>query len=161
MVRALRGPAVVRRNGPTAEIAGSKICGVSTEREPARPNLLLAVLILHMAASLWHHIHNGQFADEYPNLPGGFPVWIAYVAWGVTTALGLAGFYAVCNGRPLLGLGAMGLYASYGLLAFAHYKLAPMSAHTLVQNATILSEGLTALLLLGTVIVLLVRMKEA
>ena len=130
-------------------------------REPARSKLLLAVLILHIAASLWHHIHNGRFADEYPNLPGGFPVWIAYTAWGVTTAVGLAGFYAVCNGYRLLGFGTLGLYAAYGLLAFSHYTLAPMSAHTWVQNATILSEGLTAVLLLVTVLVLLVRMKEA
>ena len=134
---------------------------MNTEREPARSNLLLAVLMLHMAASLWHHIHNGNFADEYPNLRGDFPVWIAYIAWGVTAAVGLAGYYAVCNGRRLLGFGAMGLYAAYGLLAFGHYTLAPMSAHTLVQNATILSEGLTAVLLLVTVIVLLVKMKEA
>jgi len=130
-------------------------------REPSRSNLLLALFILHMAASLWHHIHNGHFAAEYPKLGGGFPVWIAYVAWGVTSAVGLAGYYAVCKGYQLLGFSVMGLYASYGLLAFAHYKLAPMSAHTLVQNATILSEGLTAALLLGTVIVLLVKMKEA
>ena len=130
-------------------------------REPARSNLLLTLLIVHMAASLWHHIHNGHFAAEYPKLPAGFPAWIAYSAWGVTTAVGLAGYYAVRHGRQLLGFAAMGLYASYGLLAFSHYSLAPMSAHTLVQNATILSEGLTALLLLVTVIVLLVRMKEA
>ena len=130
-------------------------------REPSRSKLLLALFMLHMAASLWHHIHNGHFAAEYPKLGGGFPVWVAYVAWGVTSAVGLAGYYAVCTGRRLLGFAAMGLYASYGLLAFTHYKLAPMSAHTLVQNATILSEGLTALALLITVMVLLVRMKEA
>jgi len=138
---------------------------VSTERDPAASKLLLALLILHMAASLWHHIHNGHYLDEYPALPRGVPPGMAatgaYVAWIFTTAVGLAGYYWVCNGKQLLGFGAMGLYAAYGLLAFSHYMLAPMSAHTLVQNATILSEGLTALLLLGTVLVLLVRMKEA
>jgi hypothetical protein len=55
----------------------------------------------------------------------------------------------------------MGLYAAYGLLAFTHYMLAPMSAHTLVQNATILSEALSALLLMGTVIAFLVKERDA
>jgi heme exporter protein D len=94
-------------------------------------------------------------------MPTGFPVWIAYIAWTVTTAVGIAGYYAVCNGYRLLGFAAMGLYASYGLLAFGHYTLAPISAHTLVQNATILSEALTALLLLGTVMVFLVKDRDA
>lgn len=134
---------------------------MSAERNPARSNLLLALLILHMAASLWHHIHNGQFADEYPNMPTGVPPVVAYIAWGITTAVGLAGYYAVCNGYRLLGFGAMGLYAAYGLLAFGHYTLAPMSAHTLVMNATILGEALTGALLLGTVMVFLVRDRDS
>jgi hypothetical protein len=130
---------------------------MSAVRDPARSNLLLAFLVLHMAASLWHHIHNGQFLDEYPNMPRGVPPVFAYIAWGVTTAIGLAGYYAVCNGRRLLGFGLLGVYAAYGLLAFGHYTLAPMSAHTLVMNATIWAEALTAALLLGTVMVFLVR----
>ena len=133
---------------------------MSAIRDPARSNLLLALLLLHMAASLWHHIHNGQFADEYPNMPTGFPIWLAYAAWAFTTAAGLAGYYWVCNGRWLLGFGAMGLYAAYGLLAFFHYSLAPMSAHSLVANATILGEGITAVLLLGTVVLFLVRDRD-
>jgi hypothetical protein len=132
---------------------------MSAVRDPARSNLLLAFLVLHMAASLWHHIHNGQFLDEYPNLPKGVPaaLALAVAVWVVTSAIGLAGYYWVCNGRRLLGFGAMGLYAAYGLLAFGHYALAPMSAHTLVMNATIWAEALTAALLLGTVMVFLVR----
>ena len=93
-------------------------------------------------------------------LPPGMAAGGAYVAWIFTSAVGLAGYYWVCNGKRLLGFGAMGLYAAYGLLAFTHYTLAPMSAHTLVQNATILSEGLTGLLLFVTVMVFLVRDSE-
>ena len=131
-------------------------------RDPARSNLLLALLVVHMAASLWHHIHNGQFMDEYPNMPRGVPhpLALAVAVWLVTSAIGLAGYYGACNGRRLLGFGAMGLYAAWGLLAFSHYTLAPMSAHSFVQNTTILGEGLTALLLFTTVIVFLARTKE-
>ena len=134
---------------------------MSATRDPARSNLLLGLLIVHMAASLWHHLHNGQFMDEYPNMPQGIPpaiaLGLAAAVWVVTSALGLAGYYLVCNGRRLIGFGAMGLYAAWGLLAFTHYSLAPMSAHSLVQNATILSEGLTALLLFVTVLTFLAR----
>jgi len=153
-------PGVVCRNGLPAAEQGVKISRVITERDPARSKLLLALLIIHMSASLWHHIHNGNYADEYPNLPTDFPPAIAIVIWTVTTAVGLAGYYWVCTGRRLLGFGAMGVYAAYGLLAFSHYALAPMSAHTMVANATILGEGITAALLLGTVIMFVARDRD-
>ena len=133
-------------------------------RNPARSNLLLALLIVHMAASLWHHIHNGQFVDEYPNMPAGVPATLslgfAAALWTITSAIGLAGYYWVCNGRRVLGFGALALYAAYGCFAFTHYTLAPMSAHTFIQNATILGEGVTGLLLLFTVIMLVARDRD-
>ena len=151
---------VVRRNGLRCPALGVKISRVITERDPARSKLLLSLLIIHMSASLWHHIHNGNYPDEYPNIPTGFPPAAAIGIWGITTAVGLAGYYWVCTGRRLLGFGAMGIYAAYGLLAFFHYSLAPMSAHSLVANATILGEGITAVLLLGTVVLFLVRDRD-
>ena len=131
------------------------------ERDPSRSNLLLALLVAYMAGSFVHHFHNAQFIDEYPNMPTGFPAWFAYFVWGVVTAVGLAGYYAVRRGKELLGLGALGLYAAYGLLVLGHYKLAPISAHTLGANVTIWIELLTAALLLGTVAVFLVKGRDA
>jgi hypothetical protein len=151
---------VVRRNEPPGPGPGAKISRVITERDPARSKLLLALLIIHMSASLWHHVHNGNYADEYPNLPASFPPAIAMVIWTVTTAVGLAGYYWVCTGRRLLGFAAMGIYAAYGLLAFSHYTLAPMSAHTAVANATIWGEGVTGLLLLITVSMFIARDRD-
>ena len=55
---------------------------------------------------------------------------------------------------------AVGAYAAYGLSVLGHYKLAPMSAHTMGANVTIGLELITAVLLLGTVIVLLVKGKD-
>jgi len=153
-------PGVVRRNGLTTPGPGVKIFRMITERDPARSKLLLALLMIHMSASLWHHIHNGAYADEYPNIPTGFPPAIAIVVWAVTTTVGLAGYYGVCTGRRLLGLATMGIYAAYGLLAFSHYTLAPMSAHTLVANATIWGEGVTAALLLSIVVMFVARGRD-
>ena len=139
---------------------GIKISRMITERDPARSKLLLALLIVHMSASLWHHIHNGSYPDEYPNIPTGVPAAAAIVVWAITTSVGLAGYYWVCTGRRLLGFAAMVVYSAYGLLAFFHYKLAPMSAHTVVANATILGEGVTGLLLLITVAMFLAKDRD-
>jgi len=131
------------------------------ERSAAQSNLLLACLLAYMVGSFVHHFHNAQFIDEYPNMPTGFPPAIAYVVWTTVTAVGLAGYYGVRRGRELLGLALLALYAAYGLLVLGHYKLAPMSAHTLGANVTIWLELLTAALLLGTVTVFLVRGRDS
>ena len=57
------------------------------------------------------------------------------------------------RGHELLGLGALGAYAAHGLLVLG-------SAHTLGANLTIGLELVTAVLLLGTVTVLLVKGKD-
>jgi hypothetical protein len=130
------------------------------ERAAARSNLLLACLLAYMAASFLHHFHNAQFIDEYPNMPTGLPPALAYVVWSAVTMVGLAGYYGVRHGRELLGFAVLALYAAYGLLVLGHYKLAPMSAHTLGANVTIWLELVTAALLLGTVAVFLVRGRD-
>ena len=130
------------------------------ERDAARSKLLLGFLLAYMVGSFIHHFHNAQFIDEYPNMPRGFPVALAYVVWGVVTLVGLAGYYAARHGHELLGLLAVGAYAAYGLAVLGHYKLAPMSAHSIGANVTIGLELITAALLLGTVIVLLVKGKD-
>lgn len=133
---------------------------MSPERDAAKSNLLLGVLLAYMAGSFIHHFHNAQFIDEYPNMPGGFPAAIAYVVWGTVTAIGLAGFYLARRGRELVGLALVGAYAAYGLLVLGHYNLAPVSAHTTGANLTIGLELITAVLLLGTVAVLLIKGKD-
>ena len=130
---------------------------MSPERDATKSNLLLGFLMAYMVGSFIHHFHNAQFIDEYPNMPGGFPVAIAYVVWGTVTAIGLTGYYLARRGRELVGLALVGIYGAYGLLVLGHYKLAPVSAHTMGANLTIGLELITAVLLLGTVAVLLVK----
>jgi hypothetical protein len=133
---------------------------MNPERDAAKTNLLLGFLLAYMVGSFIHHFHNAQFIAEYPNMPGGFPVAIAYVVWGIVTLVGLLGYYFARRGHELIGLGAVGAYAAYGLLVLGHYTLAPISAHTLGANVTIALECVTAALLLGTVMVLLVKGKD-
>jgi len=140
--------------------ARSKMAAMDAERSPAQSNALLPCLLAYMAGSFVHHFHNAQFIDQYPNMPTGFPPAIAYVVWGTVTLVGLAGYYAVRRGRELVGFAVLALYAAYGLLVLGHYKLAPMSAHTLGANVTIWLELVTAVLLLGTVVVSLVHGRD-
>jgi hypothetical protein len=40
------------------------------------PRVLLACLLAYAAASLFHHLHNAAFLDQYPNLPAWLsPMW--------------------------------------------------------------------------------------
>jgi len=160
VVWALRGAAIVRRNDAPALLVERKIFRVTIERDPARSNLLLAFLVAYMVGSFIHHFHNAQFIDQYPNMPKGFPPAMAYVVWGAVTLVGLAGYYATRLGHELLGLLVLGVYAAYGLMVLGHYKLAPMSAHTIGANVTIGLELVTAILLLGAVAVRLVKGKD-
>lgn len=130
------------------------------ERDAARSKLLLGFLLAYMVGSFIHHFHNAQFIAEYPNMPGGFPVSVAYFVWGFATLVGLLGYYFARRGHEPLGLGLVGVYAAYGLMVLGHYKLAPLSAHSVGANVTIGIELVTAALLLGTVIVLLVKGKD-
>lgn len=133
---------------------------MTPEGDAARSNLLLGFLLAYMVGSFIHHFHNAQFIAEYPNMPRGFPVSVAYFVWGVATLVGLLGYYFARRGHEILGLGAIGVYAAYGLMVLGHYTLAPISAHTTGANVTIALELVTAALLLGTVIVLLVKGKD-
>jgi hypothetical protein len=105
--------------------------------------LLLAALVLYAGASLLHHAHNAEFLAEYPHMPAWITPGIVVAAWVATTAIGVAGLFY----RPFLAL-----YALLGLYSFVHYALAPMSAHSMGMNVTILLEAGTAALLLITLI---------
>jgi hypothetical protein len=53
----------------------------------------------------------------------------------------------VSRGYRLAGLFFVAVYAALGLDSLGHYALAPMSAHTVAMNLTILLEVTTAALL--------------
>jgi hypothetical protein len=104
-------------------------------------------LIACIVATLVHHVHNAQFLDEYPNMPGSLSPALVYLAWLGATAVGIAGYVLLRRGWQIAGcilLLAFGAYALDGLL---HYTLAPLAAHSLAMNATIAAEAVTGTLL--------------
>ena len=108
---------------------------------------LLALVLVHAAASLVHFVHNATFLADYPNMP----VWITpggiYAVWLAEAAVGAAGVWLFLRGR-MIGLALIAIYAVLGFAGLDHYMLAPISAHTVAMNSTIWLETATGVVLL-------------
>jgi hypothetical protein len=126
----------------------------------ASQRLLVVSFLAYFAGSLFHFIHNAEFLAEYPNLPATWTRAGVYGAWLAVTAVGLLGGLLVRGGYRFAGLIVVGLYAMLGFYGFAHYYVAPMSAHTPTMHLTIWLEAATALLLLLTVANLLLKARQ-
>jgi hypothetical protein len=118
---------------------------------------LAVLLVLFGACSLVHFVHNAEFVADYPNMPAGWSRSGVYGAWLAMTATGLAGWFALERGYRRIGLALLAAYAALGLDSLGHYVIAPLSAHTLAMNATILLEVTAAALVLVEVARQLVR----
>lgn len=108
------------------------------------PKRLVALTVLYMTASLVHFVHNAEFLADYPNLP---PTWTradVYLAWVGMTVLGAVGLFLVTRGLTRMGLLLIAVHAILGMDSLGHYVVAPMSAHTVAMNLTILLEVGTA-----------------
>lgn len=101
---------------------------------------LKSLLLLFAAASLIHFIHNAEFLAKYPGLPESWTRWGVYGAWLALSCIGLVGWLAVRAGYQSIGLLLISGYALGGMDSLGHYVVAPMSAHTLAMNVTILLE---------------------
>jgi hypothetical protein len=124
------------------------------------PGALLPLLLAYAAASLFHHVHNAEFLNDYPHMP----VWLSpagvYGAWLGVSAVGVLGYLLIRWQYPLPGLLALGAYGVLGLAGLGHYAVAPMSAHTLAMNLSIWLEVTTALLLLIAVAIYMLRLSR-
>jgi hypothetical protein len=118
---------------------------------------LTALILAYGAASLLHFIHNAQFARDYPNFPDWIGALQVYGVWLIVAATGVGGYFLMRFGSRVPGLIVTALYAGFGFNGLLHYSLAPMSAHTLAMNATILTEVALAAVLLCAVSANLVR----
>jgi hypothetical protein len=109
---------------------------------------LLALVLVHAAASLVHFVHNATFLADYPNMPKWITPGVVYAVWLGEAAIGAAGAVLFMRGRTMIGLALIALYAVSGFGGLDHYTLASISAHTLAMNATIWLEAATGLALL-------------
>lgn len=111
--------------------------------------LLFLLLGTYAAASLIHFVHNAEFLRDYPGLPSSWTRGGVYFVWVAMTVVGAIGAVLVHRGREVMGLVALAVYAAIGLDSLGHYVVAPVSAHTMMMNTTILLEvGAAGLVLL-------------
>ena len=125
-------------------------------RSPA-PGILLALLLIYGAASLVHFIHNAEFLADYPGMPSSWTGEGVYLVWLAMTLIGVVGWLLASRGFQVAGLLLVAFYAVCGLDSLGHYVLAPLSAHTMAMNSTILLEVTAAALVLAETLRLLAR----
>ncbi len=110
---------------------------------------LTTFLFAFCAASLIHFIHNAEFLAAYPGLPKTWTRGGVYGAWAAMTTLGLIGWRVSRTKFRLLGLALIAVYAFLGLDSLGHYFVAPIAAHSVAMNVTILIEVTCAFTLLA------------
>lgn len=115
-------------------------------------NRLAALLLLSLAASLLHFVHNAELLSAYPNLPAWLTRSQVYFAWVGVAAIGVCGLVLYLRGCHSWGLLLIGLYAAFGFDGLLHYSRAPFAEHTVAMNFTIWFEVVVAAVLLVTVV---------
>jgi hypothetical protein len=106
-------------------------------------------LLLCIAATLLHHVHNAEFLEHYPSLPAWISRGSVYAAWLGAALVGLAGYSLR---KRAAGTMLLVLYGAYALGGLVHYALAPISAHSFAMNLSIWLEAAAgAALLFATV----------
>jgi hypothetical protein len=114
----------------------------------SRNHLLLTFMLVYGAASLIHFVHNAAFLGLYPNMPTWLTPSGVLASWLVIAAIGAIGYGLFRKGLTVIGLGVIALYAALGFGGLDHYVIAPVSAHSLAMNATIVIEAIAASMLL-------------
>jgi hypothetical protein len=109
---------------------------------------LLPLMLVYGAASLLHFIHNAVYLRDYPNLPAWLTSGGVIAAWLVVAAVGVLGYWLYSRDSRVAGSITIAAYAVLGFGGLDHYTVAPVSAHTVTMNLTILLEVATAAVLL-------------
>jgi hypothetical protein len=113
-----------------------------------RETVLLPLMLLYGATSLLHHFHNAVYLHDYPNLPLWLTAGGVWAAWLVVAGTGLAGYWIYSRLSRAAGLVLISVYAAFGLAGLDHYTIAPVGAHSVAMNLTILLEVVSAVVLL-------------
>ena len=117
----------------------------------SRDHALLTLILVYGAASLAHFVHNAVYLEFYPNMPTWLTPLGVLGSWLVIAGTGAVGYWLLRKGLTVAGLAVIALYAALGFGGLDHYAIAPVSAHSLVMNATIVGEAIAASVLLVVV----------
>jgi len=117
-----------------------------------RNHALLTLILMYGAASIAHFVHNAVYLNLYPNMPTWLTPLGVLTAWLGVAAIGAVGYYLFRKGLTVTGLAVIALYAALGFASLDHYAIAPISAHSLMMNATIVAEVIAASVLLVVIV---------
>ncbi len=109
---------------------------------------MLPLMLVYGAASLLHFVHNAVYLHDYPNLPAWLTAGGVVAAWLLVAGLGVLGYLLYSRVSRVAGLIVIAAYAVLGFGGLDHYTVAPVAAHTVAMNLTILLEAATAAVLL-------------
>jgi hypothetical protein len=110
--------------------------------------MTLFLAIAYGVASLVHFFHNATYLRQYPGMPAWLTAVGVWSAWCATAAIGAAGYWIYRSVSERAGLLMLALYAALGFAGLDHYAVAPVAAHSVAMNATILCEVVAAAVLL-------------
>ena len=105
-------------------------------------------MLVYGVTSLMHFAHNAVYLREYPHLPEWLTpigVWAVFVA---LTAIGVLGYSVYRFRSRAVGVFLIAAYALLGFAGLDHYVAAPIAAHSIVMNLTIVMEAAAAATLL-------------
>jgi len=105
----------------------------------------------YSAASFVHYAHNAAMLPAYPNMPDWLTRSLVVLAGCALALVGATGYWLSTTRFRGAGLVVLACYAAFGFDGLAHYSVAPISAHTVVMNATILVECIAAAILLASI----------
>jgi hypothetical protein len=109
---------------------------------------MLPLMLVYGAASLLHFTHNAVYLHDYPNLPAWLTAGGVVAAWLLVAGVGVLGYLLYSRVSRVAGLIVIAVYAVLGFGGLDHYTVAPVAAHTVAMNLTILLEAATAAVLL-------------
>jgi hypothetical protein len=127
------------------------LSGVGGDGAPRTDGALVPLMLVYGAASLLHFVHNAVYLSDYPNLPAWFTTTGVLAAWVAVAAVGVLGYLVYSRVSRPAGLITIAIYAAFGFGGLDHYVVAPVAAHTLAMNGTILLEGVASAVLLISV----------
>ena len=110
--------------------------------------VLFPLMLVYGAAGLLHFMHNAVYLRDYPNLPAWLTSAGVVAAWLVVATVGVLGYLLYSRVSRIAGLITISAYAVLGFGGLDHYTVAPVSAHTVAMNLTILLEAVAAAVLL-------------
>lgn len=113
-----------------------------------RDSALLTCMLIYGVMSLVHFLHNAVYLRLYPNMPAWLTPVGVLASWLVIAAIGALGYWLFLRGLKAIGLVTIAIYAALGFGGLDHYAIAPVSAHSLAMNGSIVGEVIAAAALL-------------